>query len=305
MKRRELSLYPFDYLVIGYCLAMIILIGIFGRPLEQYADEVTFYASMMLVALVIIRFADETQSGIQRFFRLLYPALMFTFFYRETGGSMFLLFNKFLDPQLTGFENRILGGDISIFLDKSHLTVFWNELFSACYFAYYLMIPTFLTYLFLTRRDDSTKQFLTATCITFFVSYSLFFIYPIEGPRYYFAEQYVHQIEGPFFRQLVNLVIDNGAVRGGCMPSSHVAEALVVLVYVFRTDRKAGWLLLPVMIGLAIGTVWGRFHYIFDVVVGAAIGWGSIWIVTRFYDSWTNKTTVPVAKHELSTEHVS
>ena len=71
---------------------------------------------------------------------------------------------------------------------------------------------------------------------------------------------------------MVEYVIANGAVRGGCMPSTHFGIALVILLYCFRYYRKAAWWLLPAVIGLGIGTVWGRFHYVSDVIVGGLIG---------------------------------
>ncbi|MEE8578091.1 MAG: phosphatase PAP2 family protein, partial [candidate division Zixibacteria bacterium] len=80
----------------------------------------------------------------------------------------------------------------------------------------------------------------------------------------------------------VNYVIENGAVHGGCMPSTHVAVAIVIMMVCFRYYRRAGWYLLPVNIGLAVGTVWGRFHYVSDVFVGTAIAICSVWIVERY-----------------------
>ena len=305
MTARHIHFWPFDYLVIGYCLTMSLLILAVGRPLGVYADELAFYSSMAAVAALVVRYVREPQSGWRRFIRLLYPALMFTFFYRATGGTIFLLFDRFFDFQVVSFEQSVLGFEPTILLDRRWLSPFWNELFSAAYFSYYLMIPTLLLVLYLKRRDELIRRFLTTCCFAFFISYFLFFIYPIEGPRYHFAGQYLNQIEGPFFRQLVNLAIDKGAVHGGCMPSSHVAVAIVVLAYTFKASRKAGWLLLPVVVGLAIGTVWGRFHYVTDVVVGAAIGIGSVRLIEWRYPRWSTNKNESVTYQSLGVEHVS
>ncbi|PWB76405.1 hypothetical protein C3F09_00095 [candidate division GN15 bacterium] len=305
MTDRRLHLLPYDYLVIGYCLFMTLLILAVGRPLGNYTYEIIFYSSMAAVAALVIRYVGEAPTGWRRFIRLLYPALMFTFFYRATSGTMFLLFDRFFDSSLVSFEYSVLGFEPSLVIDRSYLSPFLNELFSAGYFAYYLMIPALLVYLYLKRKDELIRRFLTAACIAFFVSYFLFFLYPIEGPRYYLAGQYLHPIEGPFFRKLVNIAIDRGAVHGGCMPSSHVAVGLIVLAYTFKISRKIGWLLVPVVIGLAIGTVWGRFHYASDVVVGALIGVGAIILVDRRYDRWIKRRPNPVAYHSLGVEHVS
>lgn len=280
-------LYPFDILLIGYCLLMVVLILFFGRPFNEYFDEISVYLSMAAIVAVIVRFVDESLSPVHRFVRLLYPMLLFTLMYRETGGMMFLIFDRFFDPQIVAFESRLLGLEPTLFIDRHLLSTWLTELFSACYLSYYFMIPGFLIPLFFLNQTRIIRRSLTAMSMTFFISFLMFSIFPVEGPRYHFAGQYLHTVEGPLFRRMVSGVIDLAAVRGGCMPSSHVGVALVVLAYTFKVSRKAGWLLLPINLGLAIGTVWGRFHYVSDVLVGAAIGLGAVWFVEKFYDRWT------------------
>lgn len=302
---RPFTLYPFDKLVIGYCLLMVILLVAFGRPIGDYYDELLFYVSMAAIAALLIRYVDENGSLLNRFLRLLYPALMFTFFYRETGGTMFLLFDGFYDWQLTAFEKGLLGVYPTVFIDQNLLNVWVNEILSFCYSAYYLMIPVFLMALFVRRDDEIIKSILTACSLAFFSSYLLFFLYPIEGPRWYFASEYVNGIEGPLFRNLTEFIIGTGAVRGGCMPSSHFGVALVILMYAFKYYSKSGWLLLPLVIGLAAGTVWGRFHYVSDVVVGGLIGLSSVLLVWKYYDISANDGYKGINAKEFTTENVS
>jgi membrane-associated phospholipid phosphatase len=89
------------------------------------------------------------------------------------------------------------------------------------------------------------------------------------------------------------------------MPSSHVAVAIVVLAYTFKESRRFGWALLPIVVGLAIGTVWGRFHYLSDVIVGTAVGIGSVVLVNRCYSDWIAGRKEPVTYKSLGVEHVS
>lgn len=276
-------LYSFDRLVIGYCLLMVVLLLAVGRPLHQYLDEVIFYASMAALAAVVIRYVPEDAGGSARFVRLLYPGLMFTFFYRETGGMMFLLFDGFYDWQLTAFEKAVLGTNPTIYIDRNLLNVWANEIFSFGYSSYYLMIPVFLLTAFFKKDYQIVKSFLTAACLAFFCSYVLFFLYPIEGPRWHFAGEYVNGIEGPVFRRFTELMIEVGAVHGGCMPSSHFAVALVILMYCYKYYGRAGWAVLPLVLCLGIGTVWGRFHYVSDVLVGGIIGLISVLITWRYH----------------------
>ncbi len=276
------AFFLFDKIVIGYCLLMDLLILILARPLGSYYDEFMFYAGMATIAFMIARLIDPDRNRLALFVRLLYPAIMYTFFYRETGHLMFLVHTQFFDNQLTAFEASIFGLNPTLYIDRHLLTTWLTEIFSASYFSYYLMIPVFLIALYIKRRSEILINFMAASTLTFFLSYIMFFLYPIEGPRWHFADQYAHQISGPVFRHLVEYVMANGAVRGGCMPSTHFGIALVILLYCFRFYPKTGWWLSIAVAGLAIGTVWGRFHYVSDVAVGGLIGLVVTLAVWRF-----------------------
>ncbi|UCD64115.1 MAG: phosphatase PAP2 family protein [Candidatus Zixiibacteriota bacterium] len=298
------GLYLYDRLVIGYCLLMLALLLAIGRPIGEYIDEIVFYASAAAAAALIIRYVNEEKNIVSRFLRLFYPALLFTFFYRETGGMMFLVFDGFYDWQLTAFEKTVFGAYPTILIDRHLLNVWINELLSLCYFSYYFMIPVFLLVFFIRKEYGLIKSFMAATCLTFFVSYLLFFLYPIEGPRWHFAGQYVNGIEGPVFRRLAEFVISNAAVRGGCMPSSHFGVALVILMYTFRYRSGSGWWLLPAVVGLGLGTVWGRYHYVSDVVAGGLIGLASVLIVWKYCGIGVTQEYNNAKTEELTTKNV-
>lgn len=273
--------YLFEKFIIGYSLLMMILILAIGRPLSDYFDELIFYFVATLITFLVINFVEPEKNKITRAVRYLYPIFLFSFFYWNTGGLMHLLFDSFYDWQLTAFEKSIFGVNPTLYIDKHLLNVWLNEIISMGYFSYYFMIPWFALYTYFKKEYDILINFSASAALTFFLSYMLFFLYPIEGPRWHFALEYVNIIEGPVFRQLVNMVIDNGAVRGGCMPSSHFGIALVILIYCMRYFRKVGWVLLPLVITLGIGTFWGRFHYISDVFVGGFIGLAAVLIVWK------------------------
>jgi len=156
------------------------------------------------------------------------------------------------------------------------------------------MVPVFFIVLYIKKDFEIIKNAMGAVCLTYFLSYLLFFLYPVEGPRWFFAGQYVNAIEGPIFRRLVEVVIDNGAVRGGCMPSSHFGVALVITLYCFKYYSRRAWLIGLLTIGVAFGTVWGRFHYVSDVIVGGSIGLVVTLVIWRLDKS---KNRHSISKH--------
>jgi membrane-associated phospholipid phosphatase len=275
--------YPFDVIILSYVLLLTLLILIFGRPLNMYYDELIINLGIVILVIAVVRFLHVPSSRTAMLFRLLYPALLFTIFYEQTSGMMQLLFPEFFDSQLTGFEKSVLGFNPTLWLDRNLINVWLTEILSFFYVSYYPLIPVFLIPLYFMKRFDILKPALTAICLAYFMSYLLFLLYPIEGPRYYFAAQYASDITGPIFRPLVELIQAEAAVHGGCMPSSHVAVAIVIMIFCLKYFKKVGILVVMMNIGMTLGAIYGRYHYISDAVAGALIGVCASCLVLKYF----------------------
>ena len=273
--------FPFDWLVIGYMFLLSLAILLFGRPLTNYLDELIMNIIMVVSVLVIIRHLKPEKPSIALFLRLLYPAILFLLFYEQTGGLINLLFSDFLDGKLAAFEKSILGVNPTLWLDANFINVWITEILSLTYFTFYPMIYVFLLFLYFKGEYHLIKVSLTAICLTFFISFPMFFLYPIEGPRYYFAGTFINSLNGPFFRPLVELA-QKGAVHGGCMPSTHFGVALVIMILCLKYYKKAGIILIPMVVGLALGTFYGRYHYVSDVIVGGIIGLAATFVTLKY-----------------------
>lgn len=303
--RNAVVWYPFDKLIVGYSLLMVVLLLVLGTPLRVYLDEMIFYLGAATLSVVVVRYLDERRGGLVRLLRLLYPVLLFTFFYRATGGTMFLLFSRFFDPELTALEESIFGAHPTLFIDSHWLHPAISEIVLLAYFLYYFMIIGWVLSLYIRGDLDIVKSSLTAFCAIFFASYMLFWLFPLEGPRWFFVDRYLHDVTSPVARQLAQFVIDKAAVRGGCMPSSHFAIAVSIQMYAFRYYRRIGWVLLPIVLGMGVGTFWGRYHYVSDTIVGGIIGIVFTLIVWRFYSPESKRQSSAGRVETLVENHVS
>jgi len=275
-------LLPFDHLVVIYSWIILILTISYARPIGNYLTLLAFHAGAIIAVFLLANFVRPDGHRLGLFFRLLYPVILMTFFYQFSGKLVGLVTTQWFDGQVVGWEKALLGAESTLWLDN-HLSTFMTEVTSAGYLSYYLLIPGLSLILFFGRRDYEIRRFMTATCVTFFLSYLIFIFYPVEGPRYHLETLYANAVTGTFFRPVVAWIIENEAFRGGAMPSSHVAEALVVAFFAVRVYRRKAWLVIPVVITLAIGTVYGRFHYLSDVVVGGVMAVIICWLTLKLY----------------------
>jgi membrane-associated phospholipid phosphatase len=262
---------PLDKLTCGYIFAFAVGLLLFGRhqPSTKFLLPVN---AGLLAAIVwtVVRWNDRTH-GAAGFFRQLYPAILYTFFYCEIAVALHWIFPGFFDAQILALERAVLGVDLNVWLIPLQRALL-NEWMMLGYFSYYLVIACLALVLFFQMRIEELHDFLTAVTVTFVISYTGFILYPVAGPRYFLAEHFSNPIPGWCFVPLVNWIIASGAIHGGCMPSSHVAVALVVLVWAYRTNRRLAVVMTPFILTLFFATVWGRFHYFSDVVVGWLVG---------------------------------
>jgi membrane-associated phospholipid phosphatase len=297
--------FVFDWLMMGYSILIITTLVAFGEPAGMHLNEIAFYSFTAIAPFLVVAFTRHRTERVLSAVRYLYPVLLFTFLYRSTADTMFLLFDHYLDDRIVSFEMSILGIEPTIWTDRFLPQPILTDVLSACYFSYYLMIPVFTLWVFVRKDYRILRRSLSAISLTFFLSYLLFFLFPAEGPRWHQAENYLHPVTGVIFRPMVDLVIANGAVHGGAMPSSHTGVALIILIYCWRHYRRVAIWLTAVVFGLAGGAVWGRFHYVTDIVVGALVAIVALWVTDRWQRKENGSATSNKFDESMNAEYVS
>jgi len=271
---------PLDRLAAIYIFAFGVGLLFLGEPGATRSALIAVHAGLLLAIAAILHFWNDRVRGVSGFLRLLYVPLLYMFFYSETQVAVHWLFPTFFDGQLIDLEQSLLGTVPNTWIIPFQTTVL-NEWMMLGYFSYYLLVPILALTMFFRRHYQPLNAFLTASTLAFVISYIGFIVYPVEGPRFFMAEHFAEPLRGIVFVPLVRSIIDNAAIHGGCMPSSHVAVALVVLVWAYRTYRRLAVALTPIILTLFAATVWGRFHYLSDVVVGIVVGWMGLYVGDR------------------------
>jgi membrane-associated phospholipid phosphatase len=141
----------------------------------------------------------------------------------------------------------------------------------AAYLSYYFVLALAPLGLWLSGRREAARRTLLLMMVTFYVCSALFLLFPVAGPRYLFAPAANAATATPI-AVFTHRLVAGGSAWGTAFPSSHVAVALVAAVCAWRGWRPLGAALLPAAALLALGTVYGQFHYAVDAVAGAAVG---------------------------------
>lgn len=277
-----------DRLTAGYVLAFAVALAFRGRGTPGWMALFVAHILIFVSIGLSVWFWHMRETGFAGFIRSIYPVILYSLFYRELEIADFWVLSQFQDQHVIAFERAIFGIAPNLWIARAQ-PAWANEIMMAGYFSYYLLIPLASLSLFFRRQNAELRGMLYATTAAFVFSYIGFVLFPVEGPRYFFADQFSAPLSGRFFVPIVGYIIDHGAIRGGCMPSSHVAVALVTLFWMRRCIPRLGAILTPIVLVLMIGTAWGRFHYVTDVFAGIIVGVAAL-ALTGFWQAAKSST---------------
>jgi membrane-associated phospholipid phosphatase len=184
------------------------------------------------------------------------------------------------DATVQRWEQALFGGQPSLEWIRAwpHPAVAWP--LHLGYLSYYFILAGAPLGLLLARRRDAARDAVTLIMTAFYACYAVFLYFPVAGPRYLFPHAdnaATHTAVARFTQDL----LDSAAAWGTAFPSSHVAASLVAALAAWRGWRPLGMALLPAAVLLALGTVYGQFHYAVDALAGVAVA-GVIWAARRW-----------------------
>lgn len=226
------------------------------------------------------------------FARLWAPILFFWWGYTWAGKIL----HAFYPPEFS-IDRRFMGWEAKLFKQPSLWLAqgqrrWLTELMHFFYASYYLYTPILGIYLHSQQRFNEFEAMSSAVLIGYATSYLLFTLIPLWGPRWGLLEtgqldSSTQILKGYWLTAQMNRVMYEGpAHKGGAMPSSHSSTAVVFLIWSWRLWGAEGGVLAGVLVaGMWIGSVYGRYHYVVDILAGALLGllgvWAADWVYGR------------------------
>jgi membrane-associated phospholipid phosphatase len=263
-----------------YMAALSLLILVFHANLSNWALYLGFNLCICLAVVLIAHALNSRAGGFAFFFRHWYPLLFFTLLYEETRYLIHLIFPHPFDHLINQLELAVFGTYPTVWAER-FIYPGLNEFMMFCYSSYYFLLAALGLGLFLRKKIREFDNLFFTSAVAYYISYLGFVLFPVEGPRFALLSEHLIEINGGFFTSFAQGLIHAAGIQGAAMPSSHVAVAFVVLVYARRHHRPLYRVLLPLVIGLTVSTIYGRFHYVSDVMAGMLVAACSILLCDR------------------------
>ena len=191
---------------------------------------------------------------------------------------MFYLFNISLrlqhvffahwnDQAVINLEQFLFGLQPTIWIQR-FITPGLTEWMSFCYVFYVPVYPLLSAIIYYKRGEREMENYLfyLGLAIILCTTGSLFF--PVAGPMRQIGHLYDVPLRGYFFTAVAEFIRNHIHVPGGAFPSIHCAAASIIGWVAYRYSRVTFYFLTPVILSLYISTVYGRFHYLIDVIAG-------------------------------------
>lgn len=143
----------------------------------------------------------------------------------------------------------------------------------------------FIPYLYMSillgligRELYERERFLTGFSILYAVSFLGYLFVPARGPVIHLASEFDVALSGGFFHTLVVESIDRLGGPHGAFPSLHVGASVYLCMFDFRYNRLRGATYLPIVVLIAVATIFLRYHYVVDLVAGTLLALMATWL---------------------------
>lgn len=113
---------------------------------------------------------------------------------------------------------------------------------------------------------------MTASMIGYSFGYVISIFFPVEAPFYAMRSLQLPPLVGGPATSLIDFIESWGRVRGGAFPSGHVIGSFVAVLGAWWYRRALFWVFLPCFIAMCVSTIYGRYHYIADILAGILVG---------------------------------
>ncbi len=212
-----------------------------------------------------------------------------------------------IDPQLKHIDEIIFGLQPSFWL-QSFLHPLVVDYFMIAYSMFIIYPFFYLLYLIHRNQLLLFQKVLLAQNIILTLSLIFFLIFPAMGPRVLLAAEYTTPLQGISFEFLQNLTgrpsffhvqydlwnfIER--IRTDCMPSMHAGLCLLCLIYalkhrkIFKKKKLAVYFWLIGVSSLIISTVYLRYHWIVDVIIGILFALAVYYLTEILFHRWINR----------------
>jgi membrane-associated phospholipid phosphatase len=244
------------------CLALYLTASGFVVAVGGHVLLAAAHALLIAIAMAVGKPRGTAAATIGDFL----PLVAFPVLYSEIPQLIASLRTSYHDELVQRWELALFGTQPSQRLAAAFPLMPLSELLHAGYLAYYLVIFVPPLLLYAKGKREGFQQTVAAVAIMYALCWTIFALFPVQGPRYLFPSP-ANAPTGPI-RELTLWLLATGSARGAAFPSSHMAISVMQTLMALRWQRSVGAILAVISGLIGVGAVYGGFHYAVDMMAG-------------------------------------
>jgi len=242
-----------------------------------------------LVALIFLGanlIAQRTPSRHLRFLlRTLSVLLMTLYIYSASLRLQLIFFPQWHDQMVVDLEASVLGVQPTVWIQR-FIRPWLTEWMMFCYVFYLPVYPILSLLIYRRHGEEKNEGYLFFIALAIVLCTLGFMIFPVAGPMRHIGELHAVPLRGYFFTAVSEFIRGRIHTPGGTIPSMHCAAATIMWWAAYRYARPAFFVLAPIILSLYVSTVYGRFHYVFDVAIGIATAFLTMALGPILINAW-------------------
>ena len=261
----------FEWVTFGYFGWLFGIFAVFHRNLANPGEKAVVHILALCVIATLCRAAMRRSNELLDFARHWYPLPLYLWLFEELTGLVHAIFPGWYDRVLIQFDYNFAGVHPSVWLARFANPAL-NDFMQFAYLTYFLYLVILPAILYVQRDRLAFWTVMVSTAVSHYSVYVIALLFPVESPYYSLASLQTKDLTGGGVTALISAIERFGRVHGAAFPSAHVGGSMVAMLAAWRYRRWLFWVCLPFFVCMCAATVYGRYHYVADVLGGLAVG---------------------------------
>jgi len=280
-----------DLLSLWFLALLSVLTVLFIPSLASWRKLLATY-SLLAAAITALALYRERAATLKTGFYLHIALTVITILliFNSLGALIAGMHSRTFDDVLIRIDYALFGVHPTVWLERV-INPLLTALLQFAYISYYFIPVSLGVVLIAKGKHDEFEEALFGIVLCFYLSYIGYLLVPAVGPRFTLDHLQTTDLHASAFIKVIQDTL-NGLERNktDAFPSGHTAVALMTLYYAWKKKEKAlSAVLLPVVLGLIISTVYLRYHYGVDVLAGIALTALTIYLAP-IMSAWFSRT---------------
>jgi membrane-associated phospholipid phosphatase len=277
---------PIQGLTLFFLIGLIILTVLFRGRIPLWHSLLLRYGILLGLLFVLKLSSDRKTMGKTGTFFYDFSPILFVVLIYESLGDLIQYLQPDIDPWLIKIDYSMFGVQPTLWMEQ-YIVPWVTDVLSLAYLSYYFIPVVLIAVLYLKGRTVELDRSIFVLAFGYYVSFIGYILFPAVGPRYALTHLYSVPLEGSFItdfvRDTLNALEHN---KRDCMPSGHTQMVLITLSLAYRYEKVLFYLFFPIICALILSTVYLRYHYVIDLLVGIALAIGCVIFGPRLHRWW-------------------